>query len=847
MAVTEKSMFPPASESGRKFWFDEKEQMWVSVIFPSMKPTGRHDVELLDQWLNRALAEKALGEGMSSEEQSVMVKEQLNVLMIGFREVVRQVSVQCTDRGMLLDKIWKAMSGLLDFVVKEMQDTIIACEGRMADLNLRASRHEADILQMKERHANEVKVLTQSIGHKWGKRVEVLKQALLGKEKNLQLYSKSVNLLEKWFPSFENYADTVLKNLLPTSNATAIETMVMLPEEAVLKDVRRIVDATLVNVELYEGEESEESDDDGEHEFGLSGHITRAKEDTILSLPEDLGGVKASRATKSQNQTIFRNLMSASKDYQSEIEELKAELLQLKREKGMLKSQTDQEISQLKRHNTLLHHFLMASAQTDPLEPDVSPARGFRGGRRMSGLGLAGAEGTDISRLTTHADTKVINPARTQRECIRLVKQFAEFEINRKELLLKSDSNELPNSNSWWLLKQNFSQFVRQQIMMKHPDDFHLVEKNFGLLERSCNHWSSHHSDDNVRRQMQMFSKLLRSHKTPYTPNQESLWLELSNQLHQFFSFAFDDEDVKLPLSLVPTAKALKALKKALMRSGANDFNSVWRQLPKEYLNLATEKVYKASAEKFGGLHIEIFSFFEIALDHMNGYEQQLKQGIVYLCDVASGADEKDSIDYSEFNIIIDVVEPKLPESMRVTLFHKFCENALKKEGEKWESEALAMTLMEYNLPLERLNDVYVVVMKQMKTVLEQKHNAVTNQARGVVDDLIISIVEEDDTGVVKELEKRIFQVKKMKNEAMKDGGAAKGKVEAAFLACIFLETETKTVVEKLNEVGGSGFQSDGLVKAISMNREIILKTKFNLWRNLVQDEVARRALYSNK
>lgn len=72
--------------------------------------------------------------------QSVMVKEQLNVLMIGFREVVRQVSVQCTDRGMLLDKIWKAMSGLLDFVVKEMQDTIIACEGRMADLNLRASR-----------------------------------------------------------------------------------------------------------------------------------------------------------------------------------------------------------------------------------------------------------------------------------------------------------------------------------------------------------------------------------------------------------------------------------------------------------------------------------------------------------------------------------------------------------------------------------------------------------------------------------------------------------------------------------------------------------------------------------
>lgn len=74
-------MFPPASESGRKFWFDEKEQMWVSVIFPSMKPTGRHDVELLDQWLNRALAEKALGEGMSSEEQ---VSEGVRDYVCGF-------------------------------------------------------------------------------------------------------------------------------------------------------------------------------------------------------------------------------------------------------------------------------------------------------------------------------------------------------------------------------------------------------------------------------------------------------------------------------------------------------------------------------------------------------------------------------------------------------------------------------------------------------------------------------------------------------------------------------------------------------------------------------------------
>lgn len=156
--------------------------MWENKIFPAMHPSGRQDVELLDKWLTDSLAGLGVLEEMSVQSRSATVREQLNVLMIGFRELVRQVSTQCTQRGMLLDKIWKAMSSLLDFVVGEMQSTIVGCEQRMNDLNLRAGRHESDMLDMKSRHDSEIKVLTQSIGHKWGKRVETLKQALLEKE-----------------------------------------------------------------------------------------------------------------------------------------------------------------------------------------------------------------------------------------------------------------------------------------------------------------------------------------------------------------------------------------------------------------------------------------------------------------------------------------------------------------------------------------------------------------------------------------------------------------------------------------------------------------------------------------
>ena len=160
-------------------------------------------------------------------------------------------------------------------------------------------------------------------------------------------------------------------------------------------------------------------------------------------------------------------------------------------------------------------------------------------------------------------------------------------------------------------------------------------------------------------------------------------------------------------------------------------------------------------------------------------------------------------------------------------------------QGKKWESEALAITLLEHNLPLERLNDIYVAPMKQLKSLLEQKHNAVASSATGLVDDLVIGIVDEDDTEVIRELEKRVFQIGRLKKEALQDHGVDKQKIDAAFLACVFLETETKNIAAKLNDnISGNneakGFRSASLAKAVGMNRMVLMKGKFNHWKNMV-------------
>ncbi|GMI30458.1 hypothetical protein TeGR_g15240 [Tetraparma gracilis] len=864
-AVTATSMFPP-DDPKVETRYDPDTGMWENKIFPAMHPSGRQDVELLDKWLTDSLAGLGVLEEMSVQSRSATVREQLNVLMIGFRELVRQVSTQCTQRGMLLDKIWKAMSSLLDFVVGEMQSTIVGCEQRMNDLNLRAGRHESDMLDMKSRHDSEIKVLTQSIGHKWGKRVETLKQALLEKEYELQNNLETVTLLQRWFPSFLNYAGTVMNDMLPRDaddDRNDVDLMVALPEEALMDDLDRVVQHCLMDTKLVKVDEEEEAGgeggeggDDLDDALGSEAKLAGRLADMLKG--EEGGGAGAGgagggagggqqyemqrRITRGneRNEIVFRNLMSASREYQNEIVKLQYSVEQLEIENENLRKKEEQEMKAMRKREAMLHHLVLASTLTFPLEPVVLPLHGRASMAVTQGASNQGGLEAGNSRFDTAQDTKIVNAARTQRDCVRYIKQYAEFEAERQEALLTTTN--LPNSNTWWMLKQSFHQFVKQQVMMKNPDDFHLAEKNCRTLERSCMHWATHHNDEGGRRQMAMFSKLLRSSKLVYTPRQESLWLFLSNQLHSNFKFAFDDTKSTLPVSLVPTNKAQIALKLALLNSeegkgGLQETN--WRKLPENLVTAAVDKIYKASGD-YEGLHIEIFTLIDIAIDFMSRYENELKQALIHLSNVASGVDEMDSVNWAEFNTIIDIVEPNLVHSMRLTLFHRFSVAATRKEGKKWESQALAEVLLQYALPMDRLYVVYVGVGKQIKLHLEAQHDACIKHTMAVIDHLITSTVDDDDVASIRELEARLAQVKDLTAEAL--ATKEKSRIESAYLACLFLEQETKKVKEAhMHREGGGGVNtgagfSSVLSSAIKFDAHFLLKSKFGVWKRWTEE-----------
>ena len=52
--VIEKTVTPPLDESV-KSEFKEDERMWYTTVFPSVRPSGRREVLMLDEWLEKML------------------------------------------------------------------------------------------------------------------------------------------------------------------------------------------------------------------------------------------------------------------------------------------------------------------------------------------------------------------------------------------------------------------------------------------------------------------------------------------------------------------------------------------------------------------------------------------------------------------------------------------------------------------------------------------------------------------------------------------------------------------------------------------------------------------------
>ncbi|NXN26565.1 AXDN1 protein, partial [Nycticryphes semicollaris] len=173
-------------------------------LFPSMKPSGRLEViqlmEVMDSMLEKAGVDKLIRVTGPSQLHNALelMKAEQNIYNIVFHELIRQVSVDCMERGQLLSKLRQRYVGLLERIPEQMT---ILYKNMMAQRLV--NRHiTEDLLIFKENIEQLARELceVQEHDHKVTKEAEKAQEELAA---GMQEAKASINLLEEYRELYE--------------------------------------------------------------------------------------------------------------------------------------------------------------------------------------------------------------------------------------------------------------------------------------------------------------------------------------------------------------------------------------------------------------------------------------------------------------------------------------------------------------------------------------------------------------------------------------------------------------------------------------------------------------------
>ncbi|NWW44984.1 AXDN1 protein, partial [Pedionomus torquatus] len=173
-------------------------------LFPSIKPSGRLEViqlmKVMDSMLEKAGVDKLIRVTGPSQLHNMLqlMKAEQNIYNIVFHELIRQVSVDCMERGQLLSKLRQRYVGLLERIPEQMK---ILYKNMMAQQLV--NRHiTEDLLNFKESVGQLARELYEVQEHdrKVTKEAEKSQEELAA---GMQEAKESVNILEEYRELYE--------------------------------------------------------------------------------------------------------------------------------------------------------------------------------------------------------------------------------------------------------------------------------------------------------------------------------------------------------------------------------------------------------------------------------------------------------------------------------------------------------------------------------------------------------------------------------------------------------------------------------------------------------------------
>jgi hypothetical protein len=108
---------PIPIQKGNSF-LDQEENTWHTQIFPSNNSINREEVANIGQWLNDMLKQNKA----ETKDPLQLAANARHWFSIAFDELCRQISLECSERSILLLSIWKRYKDLFLRVIQLHQE-----------------------------------------------------------------------------------------------------------------------------------------------------------------------------------------------------------------------------------------------------------------------------------------------------------------------------------------------------------------------------------------------------------------------------------------------------------------------------------------------------------------------------------------------------------------------------------------------------------------------------------------------------------------------------------------------------------------------------------------------------
>jgi len=171
---------------------------------------------LLDAWITRSMEQY---QRTCADDLVRAVEDLAPVLSIALHELVRQVMHHCTERGVVLKKIWETYVQLFNRVLKQMQTSLYDHRRRTGEVSSVLGSARDELEQVRRNHPDHMQKVISDLEAQFTKRQHEVEAELNEHEaENTRLKTDLRNHhgeLEMWYPSFQLYQDSYIKGHIP--------------------------------------------------------------------------------------------------------------------------------------------------------------------------------------------------------------------------------------------------------------------------------------------------------------------------------------------------------------------------------------------------------------------------------------------------------------------------------------------------------------------------------------------------------------------------------------------------------------------------------------------------------